>query len=53
MGYGLNDRDSIPGRTRGFSFLHSVQTGCGAHIASYQMGMGLSFLEGKAVGALS
>jgi hypothetical protein len=29
---------SIPGRGKRFSLIHSVQTGCGAHPASYTMG---------------
>jgi hypothetical protein len=35
--YGLDDPGSIPGRGKGFSLLHSVQTGFGAHLASYPM----------------
>jgi hypothetical protein len=31
-----------------FSFRHRVQTGCGAHPASYPMGTGGSFLGSKA-----
>jgi hypothetical protein len=34
-----------------FSFLHDVQTGSGAHPASYPMGTGCSFPGGKAAGA--
>jgi hypothetical protein len=34
-----------------FSLLHSVQTGSGAHPASYPMGTGCSFPGGKATGA--
>jgi hypothetical protein len=34
-----------------FSLLHIVQTGSGAHPASYPMGTGDSFLAGKAAGA--
>jgi hypothetical protein len=43
----------IPGRgSEGDFFLrHRVQTGSGAHPASYPVGTGGSFLEGKAVGA--
>jgi hypothetical protein len=40
MGYGLKDRRSIPGRSKNFSLLHSVQTCSGAHPASYPMGTG-------------
>jgi hypothetical protein len=36
-GYGLDGRGSIFGR-RDFSLYHSVQTGSGAHPASYPMG---------------
>jgi hypothetical protein len=35
---------------RDFQFLHSVQTGSGAHPTSYSMGTGGSFLGGKAAG---
>jgi hypothetical protein len=35
-----------------FSLLHSVQTGSGAHPASYQMGTGGSFPGGKAAGGV-
>jgi hypothetical protein len=38
MGYGLDGRDSIPGRDKTFSLLHNVQTGSGAQPASYPMG---------------
>jgi hypothetical protein len=41
MGYGLDGRDSIPGRDKTFSlFLHNVQTGSGVHPISYPMGTG-------------
>jgi hypothetical protein len=49
--YGLNGRDSIPGKSRGFLLLHSVQTGSGVHSTSYPMGKGGSFPEDKAAGA--
>jgi hypothetical protein len=53
-GYGLDGLDSIPGRVkRFFSSFHSVQTGSGAHSASYPMGNGTSLPGGKAVGASS
>jgi hypothetical protein len=38
---------------RDFSLLRSVKTASGAYRASYPMGIGGSFLRGKAVGALS
>jgi hypothetical protein len=43
-GYGLDDRggrSSSPGR--GKNFLHVIQTGCGAHSASYTMGTGVKW----------
>jgi hypothetical protein len=40
MGYRLKERVSIPGRARGFSLLHSVQTGFGAHSTSCKMDNG-------------
>jgi hypothetical protein len=47
-GYGLDEFES---RWRQeFSRLHVVQTGFGAHPASYPMGTGGSFLGGKATG---
>jgi hypothetical protein len=47
-GYGLDSRGSIPGRGKRFSLLHSVQTGSGAHPASYPMGTAGDFPGGKA-----
>jgi hypothetical protein len=44
--YGLDDRGSIPDRGGGFFF--SVQTGSGAHPASFPMGTRGSFPGGKA-----
>jgi hypothetical protein len=41
----------FPGRSNGFSLLHSVQIGPGAHPASYPMGTGDSFSGGNAAGA--
>jgi hypothetical protein len=38
MGYGTDGRASIPGRGRNVSVLHNVQTGSGAHPASYLFG---------------
>jgi hypothetical protein len=52
-GYGLNDRGfevSVPVGSRFFSLLLSVQTGSGAHPASYPMGTGGPFPAGKAAG---
>jgi hypothetical protein len=46
LGYGLDDRSSIPGRGKIF-FLHIVQTGAGA----YPMGTGGSIPGGKEVEA--
>jgi hypothetical protein len=51
-GYGFDGRASILGRARDFSLLNSVQTGSGAHPASYLMCIGGPFLEGKAAGGL-
>jgi hypothetical protein len=52
-GYGLDDRGAgvrVPVGQE-FSLLHVVQTGSGAHPASYPMGTGGSFLASKAAGA--
>jgi hypothetical protein len=52
-GYGLDGRGvgvRVPVGVR-FSPLHVVQTGSGAHPASYPMGTGGSFPRGKAAGA--
>jgi hypothetical protein len=46
--YGLDDRGSIPDKERGFFFSPCVQTGSGAHLASYPMGTGGLFPVGKA-----
>jgi hypothetical protein len=46
--YGLDGRGSIPDRGRGFSSNLFVQTGSGAHPASYTMGTGGSFPGDKA-----
>jgi hypothetical protein len=46
--YGLDDRGSIPDRAEDFSSSPCVQTGSGAHAASYPMGTGGSFPGGKA-----
>jgi hypothetical protein len=42
--YGLDGRHSIPSRVRDSSVLHSVETGCGTHSASYPKGTGGCFL---------
>jgi hypothetical protein len=59
----VRSRDSSVGRATGwmawvrftavqdFPLLHSVQTGSGAHLASYPMGTRGSFPGGKAAGA--
>jgi hypothetical protein len=55
-GYGLDDRMTgirFPAGDGNFSLRHRVQTGSGAHSASYSMGTGGSFPGGKAAGALS
>jgi hypothetical protein len=46
-GYGLDGRGSTPDR---ISLHHTVQTGSGAHPASYSMDALVSILDGKAVG---
>jgi hypothetical protein len=54
LGYGLDDRGSrvrFPAGAGNFSLHHRVQTGSGAHPASYPMGARGSFLRGKAAGA--
>jgi hypothetical protein len=51
-GYGLDDRGvGVPSPGRVKNFLHSVQTGSGAHPASYPVGTGGSFPGGKVAGA--
>jgi hypothetical protein len=53
-GYELDDWGSavrFSARTGNFSLHHRVQTGSGAHPASYPMGTRGSFLGGKAAGA--
>jgi hypothetical protein len=40
MGYGLDWRDSFPGRGKRFFSTHRVQTGSGAHATSYPIGKG-------------
>jgi hypothetical protein len=54
LNYEMDDRGSIPGRSMIlFSLSHRVQTGPGAHLASYEVGNGGSVPEGKAAGAWS
>jgi hypothetical protein len=43
----------VPVGAGNFSLHHRVQTGTGAHPASYPMGTGGSFLDGKVAGAWS
>jgi len=52
LGYGLDDWDSVSSRGWVF-FHHSIQSGPGAHQASFTMGSGGSFPGGKAAGAWS
>jgi hypothetical protein len=49
--YGLDDRGSIPGGAGNFCLRCRIQTGSGAHPASYPMGAWGSFPGGKAAGA--
>jgi hypothetical protein len=54
IGYGLNGRGSgipFPAGAGNFSLHHSVQTGSGAHPASYLMCTGGCFPGSKAAGA--
>jgi hypothetical protein len=44
----LNVGIRIPAEAKNFSLRHRVQTGSGAHPASYPMGTGGSFPAGKA-----
>jgi hypothetical protein len=46
--YGLDDRGSIPDRSRGFFFWPLRPDRSGAHPASYPIGTGGSFPRGKA-----
>jgi hypothetical protein len=48
LGYGLDEKGSIPGRGERFTSQLLSQSGYGAHPASYPMGTGSSFLGGKA-----
>jgi hypothetical protein len=49
----MDDRGSIHGRDNdgNFSLRHRVQTGSGAHQASYPIGAGASYSGSKAAGA--
>jgi hypothetical protein len=50
--YITNLFSSNPGKGKiFFCLLHAIQTGSGAHPASYAVGTGESFSEGKAAGA--
>jgi hypothetical protein len=49
--YGLDCRGSIPRQGQDFSLFHGVETGSGAHPASYPMGTGDLFPGGKAAEA--
>jgi hypothetical protein len=54
LGYGLDNRSSrvlFPTGAGNFSLHHRVQTGSGAHPASYPMGTRVSFPGGKVAGA--
>jgi hypothetical protein len=51
-GYGLDRWDSIPGRGKIFSLLHSIQTDSRTHLASYLMGTEGSFSKGKVARAM-
>jgi hypothetical protein len=44
----LDSPGSVPGKARDSSLLHSIQTGSGAHPASYPMGTGYYFPGCKA-----
>jgi hypothetical protein len=44
-------RGSKPGTENKFFFPQNVQSGSGAHPATYSMGTGVSFSGGKAAGA--
>jgi hypothetical protein len=46
LGYGLDDRGSILGKDRNFSFRHRIQAVSGAHPVSYPRGTGDSFAGG-------
>jgi hypothetical protein len=52
IGYGLDDRGSIPDRGKEGKFFlrHRVQIGSGVHLTSYATGIGGSYLRGKAAG---
>jgi hypothetical protein len=48
--YGLDGMGSVPSRRKRFSVLHNIQTGSGAHHASYPVGTGGSFPRVKVTG---
>jgi hypothetical protein len=48
---GITKYYGLDGRGQDFSLFHSVQTGSGAHPASYPMSTGASFPRGIAAGA--
>jgi hypothetical protein len=50
-GYVPGGRDLSPGRGKGFFFTHIVQTGAGAHTASWPMDTGGFFPGSRAVRA--
>jgi hypothetical protein len=49
----LDGRGSIPIRCKGFSLIHSVQTGFKAYSGSHPMATGRSFLRNKKARAWS
>jgi len=51
LGYELHETGFIFWHDKGFSLLRNVQTGSGAHPASYSMDAGSSFTGNKAAGA--
>jgi hypothetical protein len=51
LGYGLDDRGSIPDRIGNFSLRHRVQYGFGAQPASYPIGTEGSYPGSKAAWA--
>jgi hypothetical protein len=54
MGYGFDARGSIPSMGKRFyPLLYSVRIGSGAHLASYPVGTGGSFLKGKAASEIA
>jgi hypothetical protein len=49
-GYGLKNQGYIPGRGKIFLFSTAFRPSLGTHPASYPMGTGGDFLEGKTAG---